>query len=320
MRTAFIKTLFDLAKEDERINLIVGDLGYSVVEQFQNQFPSRFINAGVAEQNMTGMAAGLALSGKIVFTYSIANFPTLRCLEQIRNDICYHKANVKIVAVGGGFAYGPLGMTHHATEDLAIMRSLPNMLVVAPGDAVEARLATEAIVRHEGPCYLRLGKAGEPRVHEIEPDFKLGKALQIKAGTEITLMATGGLLYNTLKAAEKLEEDDISVRVLSMHTVKPLDIEEVLKSASETSAIFTVEEHSIIGGLGGAVAEILAESEFSGVSFKRLGIESTFISQVGNQEYLRELFGLSAEGIYYSVTSALEKRENWIIKKVNLIS
>ncbi len=320
MRTAFIKTLFDLAKEDERINLIVGDLGYSVVEQFQNQFPSRFINAGVAEQNMTGMAAGLALSGKIVFTYSIANFPTLRCLEQIRNDICYHKANVKIVAVGGGFAYGALGMTHHATEDLAIIRSLPNMLVVAPGDAVEAKLATEAIVRHEGPCYLRLGKAGEPRVHEIEPDFKLGEALQIRAGTEITLMATGGILHNTLKAAEKLEEDDISVRVLSIHTVKPLDKEEVLKSASETSAIFTVEEHSLIGGLGGAVAEILAESEFSGVYFKRLGIESTFISQVGNQEYLREMFGLSPEGIYNSVTSALKKRENWGIKKVNLIS
>lgn len=315
MRTAFIKTLFDLAKQDERINLIVGDLGYSVVEPFQKEFPSRFINAGVAEQNMTGMAAGLALSGKIVFTYSIANFPTLRCLEQIRNDICYHNANVKIVAVGGGFAYGALGMTHHATEDLAIMRSLPNMVVIAPGDPVEAKLATQAIIEHEGPCYLRLGKAGEPKVHQSEPDFKLGKAVQLKDGTDITLISTGGMLFNTLKAAEKLEEQGISVRVLSMHTVKPLDIETVLKAASETLAIFTIEEHSIIGGLGGAVAETLAESGNSQVYFQRLGIPSTFISQVGSQEYLRELFSLSANGIVNSIETVLKKTESWSSKK-----
>jgi len=315
MRTAFIKTLFDLAKQDEKINLIVGDLGYSVVEPFQKEFPSRFINAGVAEQNMTGMAAGLALSGKIVFTYSIANFPTLRCLEQIRNDICYHKANVKIVAVGGGFAYGALGMTHHATEDLAIMRSLPNMLVVAPGDPVEAKLATQAIVEHEGPCYLRLGKAGEPKIHQDKINFKLGKALELKYGTDITLISTGGMLFNTLKAAEKLEEQGISVRLLSMHTVKPLDTEAVLKAAVETSAIFTIEEHSIIGGLGGAVSETLAESGNSQVYFKRLGIPSTFISQVGNQEYLRNLFSLSAEGILNSVETTLKKTESWSSKK-----
>ncbi len=319
MRTAFIKTLFDLTKQDDRINLIVGDLGYSVVEPFQKEFPSRFINAGVAEQNMTGIAAGLALSGKIVFTYSIANFPTLRCLEQIRNDICYHRANVKIVAVGGGFAYGALGMTHHATEDLAIMRSLPNMLVMAPGDPVEAKLVTEAIVAHEGPCYLRLGKTGEPKVHQKEPDFKLGKAIPIKDGTDITLISTGGMLYNTVKAAEKLEQKGLSLRVLSMPTVKPLDKEAILKAVGETSAIFTVEEHSIIGGLGGAVAEVLAESENSGVYFKRLGIESTFVSQVGNQEYLREFFGLSPEGIYNSVTLAWKKKESWGVKKFNLI-
>jgi len=315
MRTAFIKTLFDLAKQDERINLIVGDLGYSVVEPFQKEFPSRFINAGVAEQNMTGMAAGLALSGKIVFTYSIANFPILRCLEQIRNDICYHKANVKIVAVGGGFAYGALGMTHHATEDLAIMRSLPNMLVVAPGDPVEAKLATQALVEYDGPGYLRLGKAGEPKIHQDEIDFNLGKAVELKYGTDITLISTGGMLFNALKAAEKLEEQGISVRLLSMHTVKPLDTEAVLKAASETSAIFTIEEHSIIGGLGGAVAETLAESGNFQVYFKRLGIPSTFISQVGNQEYLRNLFSLSAEGILNSVETALKKTENWSSKK-----
>ena len=175
MRTAFIQTLFELAEKDERINLIVGDLGYSVVEQFAERFPERYLNVGVAEQNMTGVAAGMALCGKVVFTYSIANFPTLRCLEQIRNDVCYHNVSVKIVSVGGGLAYGSLGMSHHGSEDIAILRSLPNMVVVAPGDPIEARLATEAIASHSGPCYLRLGKAGELSVHRPGVEFRLGK-------------------------------------------------------------------------------------------------------------------------------------------------
>ena len=165
MRAAFIRTLSELAEHDRRITPIVGELGFGVVESFAERFPKQFLNAGVAEQNMTGIAAGMALSGKVVFTYSIANFPTLRCLEQVRNDVCYHNANVKIVAVGGGFAYGSLGMTHHATEDLAIMRTLPGMVVVAPGDPVEADLATRAVVSDSRPSYLRLGRAGEPTVH-----------------------------------------------------------------------------------------------------------------------------------------------------------
>src|SRR5437667_4581521 len=165
MRSAFFDTLVRLAEDDERITLVVGDLGFGVIEPFARRFPDRFLNAGVAEQNMTGIGAGMALSGKVVFTYSIANFPTLRCLEQVRNDVCYHAADVKIVAVGGGFAYGSLGMTHHATEDLALMRALPGMVVVAPGDPIEVELATRAVVEHRGPCYLRLGRVGEPCVH-----------------------------------------------------------------------------------------------------------------------------------------------------------
>ena len=166
MRTAFLTTLFELAKHDERIMFVTGDLGYTVVEPFMNELPKQFLNAGVAEQNMTGMAVGLALSGKIVFTYSIANFPTLRCLEHIRNDVCYHHADVKIVAIGGGFAYGAMGASHHATEELGIMRMLPGITVMAPGDPVEAAHATRAVVEQSGPCYLRLGKAGEPIVHK----------------------------------------------------------------------------------------------------------------------------------------------------------
>ena len=171
MRTAFINELFDLAKQDPRIVLIVGDLGFGVVTPFMEQLPGQFLNAGVAEQNMTGMAAGMALSGKIALTYSIANFPTLRCLEQVRNDVCYHNANVKVVSVGGGFTYGAMGATHHAVEDLAVMRALPGLVVVAPGDPIEARAATRAVIEYSGPCYVRLGKAGEPVVHPSSINF-----------------------------------------------------------------------------------------------------------------------------------------------------
>src|SRR5439155_3322307 len=202
MREAFFSTLEEIAAIDRRVCLVVGDLGFGVVERFARRFPDRFVNVGVAEQNMTAIATGLALNGKVVFTYSIGNFATLRCLEQIRNDICYHNANVKIVAVGGGVAYGNLGYTHHAIEDIAIMRTLPNITVVAPGDPVEADLATRAIVAREGPCYLRLGKAGEPIVHSAEPAFELGKALVMRPGKGVTLISTGGMLKTTCEAAE----------------------------------------------------------------------------------------------------------------------
>src|SRR5207249_10726475 len=194
MRGAFFRALLELAEQDERVHLVVGDLGFGVVEEFARRFPARFLNAGVAEQNMTGIAAGMALSGKIVFTYSIANFPILRCLEQVRNDVCYHNANVKIVAVGGGLAYGSLGATHHATEDLAILRSLPRMVVVAPGDPVETEAATRAVRTQAGPCYLRLGRAGEAKVHRGEIDFQLGKAIQVRDGRDLTLVTTRGML------------------------------------------------------------------------------------------------------------------------------
>ncbi len=264
MRTAFIKELFELAKQDERIVLIVGDLGFGVVNPFMEQLPRQFLNAGVAEQNMTGMAAGMALSGKIALTYSIANFPTLRCLEQVRNDVCYHNANVKIVSVGGGFTYGAMGATHHALEDLAVMRAMPGLVVVAPGDPVEARAATRAVIAYHGPCYLRLGKAGEPVVHQSPIDFELGKAI-----------------------------------------LKPLDAEAVLAAARETGAIFTIEEHSVLGGLGSAVAEVLAEADGFKVPFKRLGVPTGFSPHIGSQEYMQECHGLTEAGIAKSVTLAL---------------
>lgn len=306
MRAAFIRTLIDSARADGRIFLLVGDVGYSLVEPFAQEFPDRFINIGIAEQNMTGIAAGLALCGKVVFIYSLANFPTLRCLEQVRNDICYHNANVKIVASGGGLVYGSLGVTHHVTEDLAIMRVLPNMTVIAPGDPVEAELATRAIAEQSGPCYLRLSKTGDPFVYKAVPDFQIGKAITVREGSDLTLIAIGGMLYNTVQAAERLVQQGIKARILSMHTIKPLDVEAVLAAAQETSAIITIEEHNIIGGLGSAVAEVLAESGISGISgiaFKRMGIDDSFCSEVGSQEYLRRIYSLSIEDVVKVVQS-----------------
>jgi transketolase len=269
------------------------------------QRPRQFLNAGVAEQNMTGIAAGMAMSGKIVFTYSIANFPTLRCLEQVRNDICYHDANVTIVSVGGGLAYGALSVTHHAVEDLGVMRCLPNLLVVAPGDPVETRAATRALAAHVGPSYLRLGRAGEPTVHEEPIEYQLGKAIRFRDGNDLTLISTGGMLQTAASAAERLAADGIETRVLSMHTLKPLDTDAVLAAVSETEMIATLEEHSIIGGLGSAVAEFLAELDRKKVPFRRLGMPSAFSPYIGGQEYLLGKHGLSVDRVVQELKASL---------------
>jgi transketolase len=304
VRTAFINALYDLAEANPRITLVVGDLGFGVVEKFAQRYPRQFVNAGVAEQNMTGIATGLALSGRIVFTYSIANFPTLRCLEQVRNDVCYHKADVKIVAVGAGFGYGSLGASHHATEDIAILRALPNMTVLAPADPYETEMAVRAAVETNGPVYIRIGRAGEPAVHEKRPKFTLGKAIRVREGKDIALIGTGGILFNTLQAAERLSSYSIEARVLSMHTLKPIDREAIIAASQETGAIFTVEEHSIVGGLGGAVAEVLAESGRA-ARFKRIGAGDYFADRVGSQEFMREYHGLTSNAIVDQVLATL---------------
>jgi len=242
-----------------------------------------------------------ACRGKVVFTYSIANFPTLRCLEQIRNDVCYHDANVKIVSVGGGLAYGAMSVTHHAVEDIGVMRCLPNLIVVAPGDPIEARAATRAVTAHPGPVYLRLGKAGEPVVHQGPIDFELGKAIPVRDGRDLTLVTTGGMLATAVHVADRLASDGIQARVLSMHTVKPLDADAVLAAASETGVVITLEEHSIVGGLGSAVAECLAERPDIRPVFKRLGLPSAFSPYIGSQQYLLEKHGLSVEAVAAAV-------------------
>jgi transketolase len=305
VRTAFFRTLQQLAEQDSRIQLIIGDLGFGVVEPFAQRLPKQYLNCGIAEQNMAGIAAGMALSDKIVFIYSIANFPVLRCLEQLRNDICYHNSNVKIVSVGGGLSYGPLGMTHHATEDLAITRVLPGMMVVAPSDPWETAEATRALALHQGPAYLRLGRAGERLLSPPGARFALGKAIRVREGTDLSLISTGTMLETTLQVAERLATRGIHARVLSMHTLKPLDEESVLNAARETQAVVTIEEHSCVGGLGGAVAELLAESGLRRIRFKRCALPSAFISLVGSQEYLRAQYGLSEDGILNTIAPLL---------------
>lgn len=301
MRTAFIEALCEAAQLDDRIWLLTADLGYSVLETFAQRFPRRYLNVGVAEQNMAGIAAGLAHSGKLPVIYSIANFPTFRCLEQLRNDICHHQANVKIVAVGGGYAYGPQGYSHHGIEDLAILRALPGMTIVAPADPVETRLATRAICAHAGPCYLRLGKAREPVLHMSPPTFELGRAIQVRSGRALTLISTGGMLQESLAVAERLAAEGLVPRVLSMHTVKPLDEQAVLRAAAETGGILSVEEHSVTGGLGSAIADVLALSGCRVGFFRKFGVPDRVSHEVGSQEHL---FGLCGD-LYRLATSAV---------------
>lgn len=299
MRTAFINTLIELARKDERIFLLTGDLGFSVLEKFQKEFPDRFFDIGVAEANMVGISAGLALSDKIVFIYSIVPFVTMRCFEQVRNDLCYQNLNVKIIGVGGGLCYGSAGMTHHSLVDIAIMRALPNITVICPGDPIEAEMTTKLAISYPGPVYIRLGKSHEPKVHLYldVSDFKIGKGITIRNGSDITIMATGNILYNAKCVTDKLINEGIGVRLISMHTIKPLDKGIILKATQETKAIFTVEEHSLIGGLGSAVAEVLAETDAKNVLFRRFAVPDRYLKDVGNQEYLREKNSLSIDQI-----------------------
>ena len=305
MRSKFNDTLLEIAKKDKRIYMILADIGYGEIEPFAEACPDRFVNVGVAEQNMTGVACGVAMEGNIAVTYSIANFPTLRCLEQIRNDVCYHNVNVKIVIIGGGMAYGALGVSHHSTEDLAIMRALPDIVVMAPADIAEAEAATYAMIEHDGPVYYRCGYKKEPDIHQGKIDFQLGKAIQVRDGKDVTLIGTGTITYKALQAADLLEKEGIKVRLLSMHTVKPIDKEAIVAAAKETSAIVTVEEHNIIGGLGSAVAEVLSDAGL-GLPFKRIALPDTYVHVVGSHEWLLERFGFSPEAIAQEAKSLIQ--------------
>ena len=297
MRDTFVRTLVELAKEDKNIELLTGDLGFGVLQPFWEKCPDQFTNAGIAEQNMTSVAAGMALTGKNVFTYSIGNFPTLRCIEQIRNDCAYHNANVKIVCIGGGFVYGSLGMSHQATEDLAILRALPNVVVLAPADLIEAEECTKALAKYKGTAYLRLGRGGEKRIHDKIENFQIGKAIKVCDGAKIAIFSTGAIFEEVTVAKDVLKAKGINPAVYTFPTVKPIDKEIIEQIAKDFDLIVTCEEQNVIGGFGSAVAEVMTEMKQRNAILLRVGLNDEYSVRVGNQKYLRGQYGIDAEGI-----------------------
>jgi len=308
MRNTFIKTLTKLAEKDKNVYFLTGDLGFSVFENFAEKFPKRFINCGVAEQNMIGVAAGLALSGKKVYIYSIIPFVTMRCFEQIRNDICYQNLDVKIIGMGGGFSYGELGATHYALEDVAILRSLPNMTIICPADSTETELLVLKSYQDKKPTYIRLTKAAEKKIYETMPRIEIGEPSVLRQGKDGIIIASGPQVGFSLEALKELKDSGYNLKLLSLHTLKPIDEELLLKEIEDIKNVFTVEEHNIIGGLGSAIAEILAESNWQG-NFKRLAVLDKYPSKIGSVEYLREKYYLDSKGIAKFILKNLKKYE-----------
>lgn len=298
MRTNFINQLIEEARHNDKIFLLVGDLGYHVIEPFAEEFPDRFLNVGIAEQNMAGIAAGLAMTGYNVYFYSIGNFPTIRCLEQIRNDIAYHQANVKVVSVGAGYAYGSLGATHQATEEIGALRVLPNMVVATPGDPLEARAITKISASYDGPMYIRLGKAGEKTVHtEDSINLKIGDICSVitREGNQTAVLACGNILDAAL---HQINDENLNYDLYSVPFVKPINKEQLINIVkTHPAGLITIEEHQKSCGMGSAIVEILNDFYYEGnievyPKVKRIAIPDEFADVVGTQVFLREHEGL----------------------------
>jgi transketolase len=307
MRKTSLDMVYQLARHDERIFFVGSDLGIGTLQQFKDEMPGRFFMEGVSEANLIGIAAGLALEGKIVYANTIATFITRRCFEQVALDLCLHNVPVRLIGNGGGLVYAPLGPTHEAIEDIAIMRALPRMTIVAPADADEMRRFMPVTVDYPGPIYIRLGKGGDPIVSNDRVPFQIGKALPMRQGRDALIVTTGITLKIALDAASTLAERGIEAAVLHMPTVKPLDVEALLEYAERVPVIVTVEEHTVIGGLGSAVAEVIAETNFETAKrFKRLGIPDMFAEHYGSQNSLMAGFGITAENTVAAVLELLE--------------
>lgn len=308
MRDAFVRGLMALAHAHDDVFLITGDLGFGVLNTFQDTFPKQYLNAGISEQAMLGMAAGMALEGRTVFVYSIGNFPTLRALEQIRNDCAYHNANVKIISVGGGFVYGALGMSHHATEDVAVMRALPDVTVFSPGDPHEVMALLPIMYETPGTCYMRLGRGNEPFAHAMPlKNYVFPRGIELISGTEGAVLSSGGILIQCRKAVMGLRAEGHDIGLYSFPVVKPLDSALIAKIAGEQPFIVTVEEHSIVGGFGGAVSEIVAQMKGARAQVVRLGLEDCYSGVVGSQQYLRGQYGFDSKHIFDRVKALRER-------------
>ncbi|HUE76017.1 MAG TPA: transketolase C-terminal domain-containing protein [Chloroflexota bacterium] len=303
MRDAALDQVYELAKEDERIFFIGSDLGVNTLDKFKTEMPGRFLMEGISEQHVVGMAAGLALEGKIVYVNTISTFLTRRCFEQVVVDVCLHNLNVRLIANGGGLVYAPLGPTHLAIEDLSIMRSIPNMTVVAPADADEMRRLMPLTVDHPGPMYIRLAKGYDPIVTNDAVPFRIGSAIPMREGSDALIVTTGITLRLALEAAKALAAANVECAVLHMPTVKPLDIAAIVQRARKTPVVVTVEENTTIGGLGGAVAEVIAEADFdSPKRFRRIGIPDAFANHYGTQAQLMDHYRISTREIVSTIT------------------
>ena len=296
MRDAFAEELYQLAKKDKDLIFITADLGFGVFDKFSKTFPDQYINVGVAEQNMIGIATGLGLEGKRIFAYSIGNFSTLRCLEQIRNDAAYHNINLTIVCSGGGFTYGPLGMSHHTTEDIAIMRSIPNLKVIVPSTAWESKEATKMLGKLNGVSYLRIEKGGDKNPPFSNSSFNLGKHILHKSGRDVCIITAGSIIQECIKASKDLSEENIDCQIISMPCIKPIDEKKIISIANKIKKIVTVEEHNCYGGLGSAVAEILAKSKTK-CKFEMIAVDDIFSSHVGDQLFLRKKYRIDSKSI-----------------------
>jgi transketolase len=305
MRNTFINTLVELAQKDESIYLLTSDLGFSVLEGFIDKFPGRYANCGIAEQNLVGVAAGLALSGKKVYIYSLIPFIAMRCLEQLRNDICYQNLDVKIVCTGAGFSYGSLGFTHFAQEDLGILRTLPNLTVLSPADPLEMRELVLKTYGQKGPAFFRIYKGGDKNVYDSIPDIEIGKLSKVSEGKGGVIIGTGLGVDLGRGVAEELKKNGYDFKLLSMHTIKPIDRPNLLDSIGSVAAVFTIEDHSVAAGMGSAVAEILLENGFKG-KFKMFGIPDRYVSDTGSFQYLRQKAGLTVDNIAKEILNKLQ--------------
>jgi transketolase len=306
MRNAFANEVTELAKSDKRVVLLSGDIGNKLFDDFKKIDSERFYNCGIAEANMMGVAAGMALSGLRPVIYTITPFTTTRCFEQIRVDVCYHQAPVIIVGTGAGLSYAELGPTHHSLEDLAILRTLPGMHVLAPCDAIEMRLALRAALQLNYPVYIRIGKKGEPAIHSTFPNLEIGKTITVRKGHDVVLLSAGTIMPEALKAADLLEKKDISTEVVSAHSIKPLDSEYLDLAAKRFKMIATIEEHGLIGGLGSAVSEWYIKNNIL-IPQINFGTPDEFMHEVGSQDYARKKYGLTAENMVTKIIQRLER-------------
>lgn len=309
MRNAFADEMTSLAFQDDRIVLLAGDIGNRLFNEYKAKNPRQFLNCGVAEANMISMAAGMALCGLRPVAYTITSFVTARCLEQIRLDVCYQNVPVVIVGVGSGLSYASLNATHHSCEDIAFLRMLPNMTVICPGDVWEVRLALQAAFKQESPVYIRMGKKNEPVVHKQAPEFTIGKGITIREGNEVCLLATGTLLPMATEVAVELELQGISARVVSFHTVKPVDEDLLNEIFNHFKVVVTIEEHSVLGGLGGSVAEWSADRIHQKARLLRIGTADAFLYEAGDQEHARHVYGLTTETIVEKTLKMVQASE-----------